>query len=344
LEYFLCSIRNLEKAKDIINLLEQKMSILKNIPSLIMARYYILIASYVSWVNKDYNQGIEVINKAKKLLSDAGLPPEDTLMVYNRLTENYYLLGDTEQATMYSDKSEKLIKETNGFLGNKDAFYNARARILVDQGDLLQAEFMLGKAIEEIRRYSKKDDSLGVIFVRLSQIALMKQRGAIKESYQDMKELEQVFPALFDLEKPHYIKAFAHILYSEIALSNGKIQEASQKINTSIKMLKEIKEVNTRFNTMALIAEADILKAKNLYEKAQSNYLLAAKWYKANLKKPQIYKVAELYSKLVINSVLLKDVINAKKYFSSLKKDFGIQHKITVETVKMLNDMGVDIP
>jgi tetratricopeptide (TPR) repeat protein len=329
LTYFLGGNRDLEKAKDITKLIEKQISSYKQVSDFNLINYYILQSAFILWHDKHYTKSIKEIDKAYAILKNIPGLLEEKLAVYNILAQNYYLLGEISKAFEYSNLGKQIINNTNEFLGDQDAFYGARAMILLDMGQLEQAAEAANKCVAESEKFATSTSFLGLIPPKLIQMSVMLELGKYYEVYKNINDIYITIEKLLQ-NKPHYVKATALIILSRTALKIGEISLAENKIKECLSILTALNQNKSRDIAKAYKVYGDILAAQRKYKSAQINYPQSEKLFSEILKNHKIPDIADLYSKLVMNCIMLKDSSNAKKYFDLLKQEFSITNKFRV--------------
>lgn len=337
LEYYLPGARDFKKAEKLIQDMNIINSKITNVPVPLSLRFDVMRAALLAW--KDYNikGSIAMLNKASKVAQSSDLFPEERLMVYNRLVQEYMFIGDIENAEKYSDLGQELLLNTKEFIGNQDTFYLARTRIAIDKGDLEGAEHNLRITLEKTADLFKKIPFAAKLPALTLEMDVLNRQGNFKIAH------EKAEKTLKEAEK--YIEDKNHVYFARIktylgisALGIGNIDQAKRAAIESIELFEKTDNyINSKFKILALLLLAEVYITEHKNIEAQDILLEAERITSKNYTHFKIDDISKMYALLAKNSIYLNDQVLAQYYFDMHKKIFGLFDKRTIELAESLN-------
>ena len=339
LEYFLPEKRDAKASEEIIKEIDILMEKTKDISDITKARFHLMQAAYFAWILSDYDLSIDRAKVAASYLKSCNDAHEEHLMLYNRFAQTYILQGELELALQYSDLGQEIIK-IDASVGNQDAFFQARAKIFEDLGDLENAYKNAEAAVARARKIDQ--ESLANIPVLFSLAMILAKMDRCAESCEIAQHISDKINTKF-ADKINYFAATPLVIMSHCMNKMHKLEEATIYIEKSIGLFGQLsmRGAQKRYYAFAYMIYGDIKVQQEKYEEAQAYYIKAKEIYDGVLKKKQVHDISELYIKLAINSARLKNVYLASHYLEEHRKVFGQEHNGSIKIMMHLQEQGL---
>ncbi len=356
LEYTLPGIRNDQEAERQIANIEQLEKKIKKIEDITIVRFAVMKSAYLAWVKADYPASLkeatyayELINKLSK--TNNAEHPREWLMIYNRLSRLYNVMGDNEQAFKYAELGKDIINNTPGLKGYQKDFYKILVKIYLDSGDLNQAlkysELNSGKLEEASTNgnsISTSDISANLIhadiLIRLKHYKIAKQKLDLL-----LKLTEKSLP------KTHIYRANIMVFSSYINSMLGiNLKQAIQDSLYAQRIYKKLFDEKSYYKNRHIFIShrflGEIFEKHSNYEKANEQYLIALKilnniYFQKN--RPVTYDLSDLYYKLALTNIKLNNIQEALEYYKVHQKVFGVDHERSIKIAEEFINSEVDL-
>lgn len=330
LEYNLTAIRNDKAAEDLINKLEfisQEMDKANTEKTIFLKiRFAIMKSAFLAWVKTDYPSSLKEVLYAYNLLKT--LPShyhyrDEYLMIYNRLSRLYSIMGDNKNAFKYAYLGKEIIDNSDGFLDYQNDFLKILVKIYIDNGDYIQSlkysNLSLDK--EDIAAYLINAD----ILIRMEKY---------KEAKEKLDLLNQITEKFLPNEHILYKTNIAiHHNYVSALLNSISINQAIGNIIKSQENLKNfLGSENYLKNCHVYISHkflGELYEKSGDYIKAQEQYSLGLEILINTFNNNEnaiTDDLSDFYYRLFIINTKLSNLSNATEYINQHIHQFGINH------------------
>ncbi len=350
LEYYLTSKRDFTVSASIVNRIEEIVAKASSIDKLSICRLHLMKCVLYAWRDADYKGGLKEAYAALRLLSNEDARSEELLMTYSRLAQLYNHLGDQKSAVKYAILGENVINNTKGYLGNKDAFYHSLAKIYMDDGQFLLAQKYINKSIEQIQMNDGNLIMPGDLPPLLMEVDILLRLGNVSEAKVKIDQLRKLSNDILptsSINKTHIIIFHAYASYLEKADSNYK--SSLSIILNEQEVLKKLLADNYYRHRLAGLSHkflGNIYEKEGNDDKAQAEYAAALQICQNNFNNSNIIvtnEFSELYTKLAIINVKLKDNVTAQQYLDLHRRNFGHEHLRTIVITEYMIDNGMSV-
>lgn len=337
LEYYLSGMRNFEKAEILLKDMEFIKSKVKDISIPLSLRFDVMKATLLAWKYYDIKGSIETLGKASQIAQYLNDFPEEQLMVFNRLVQEYLFIGDIENAEKYSNLGQKVIENAKEFVGNQDTFYFARTKMAIDKGDLDEALHNLKMNMTKTANLFPNMPFTAKVPALTLEIDILNRSGDYNSAHNKSKHILE--------SASKYIENKNHVFFARIKtylgisyLRLGEIKKAKKEATESIAIFQKADNyANSRFKITALLLLAEVYSAENNYIEEQNALFEAEKITNKIYTHYKIDDISKMYASIVKNSVNLNDNGLAQHYLALHKKIFGFSNKRTIELIDFLN-------
>ncbi|WP_440998291.1 hypothetical protein [Cysteiniphilum litorale] len=348
LEYILTEKRDKDRSLQIINSIDFLLDKMWFVRPLTKARFLLMKAAYSAWMSDDLDLSIAQAKEAETYLKkQKSIRNEEYMMLYLRLSQNYVLQGDFENALKYTDLAEKIIqtdKTTN--TGNIAVIFQAKAIALLDQGDFDQSLFYLDKANEASININRNCQTM-LIAVYAYKIRLLIYKNEIQKSLDLAILAEEIIDR--ELPKKNYFSSVPLVARAHAYLALQEYDKAKKNVYMAITLLKDFypnhaQKGNRRLGFAYQLA-GDIEYAQKDYEKALVYYEKSEKMYETGLKYTKIREFSDLLTKMCRAYHRDIDLTNANRYYRKQMTLFGEYHtnsldlKLYFAAVKPYSDL-----
>jgi tetratricopeptide (TPR) repeat protein len=309
-------------------------------------RYAIMNSAYQAWYKLNYQESLKYALLALEILPNAPRKNEDTLMLYNRLSQTYNSLGDNDNSLKYAKMGEDLVIRDKS-LGNQDALYNTLAKAFADKGDFVSAIKYAQKSVDRVVTQNSKMVAGDIATYAAKAIILIKMEK-YDEAYKLLTELSNEMDKIFGLTD-HLYKAIISTYYAYVKLKHENDSLCAKEILLhNKKLFSNLLGENVIKNRYFAIAHrflGEIYENEKDYANAQTEYSDALKIFvnSYNGEKKSTDDFSDLYTRLAVINVKLKDLVTAQRYLDLHRKSFGRHHHRTIQIVKYFVDNKLSV-
>lgn len=350
LEYYLPGNKEFTISKQLIDKIEE--ALLKTPKdNLILARFHIMKSVFSAWSNSNYHEGIKEAHNVLKLLDEVkGEYNEEYLTAYNSLIHFYNHLGDKENALKYAQLGKELVNNSKGFLGNQDSFFYGLAKIYLDDEQFEEALYYINKA-EKLILERKGGLMIGDFPNFFMKTDILLRMEKYKEAFSKIEAALKLAKEIFQ-HNEHFCKSVTMIFYnySSFLINNKKPFYSEErhsilKAQDTLKRLLDAQYHNNRYVALSHRFLGEVYEAEKDYVKAQAEYALAEQIF-SNIygsNKVATHDTGEIYSKLAMINIKLKEPVTAQAYLTKLQERFGYNHPRTLKVTNYFTDSGVAV-
>ena len=279
LEFYLAGRKDFVRSKAFLAEIAAMVDALPSIrQDILYARINIMRAAFARWKEHDYHKSIGLLKGVSHLVIGKDGCNEEELMIYNGLGQSYSFMGDLENAEIYVTKGAEVVARTQGFLGNKDAFYQILVRIYLDRNQLDKAEEYIKHGLKYNKSIITENARPGSLGVELTYSEVLVKLGRNMEAYEQTKCLLKNARWCFKEEQDPIIGRIL-MWQAYAALNLGGIAEARTLMDESKAIEEYSKDKPSRYTATFYFvlgelcaAEGNLVAAQNSYKKAEVIY------------------------------------------------------------------------
>lgn len=333
--------RTYEKlVKDINALLKET----TNVSPLILARFYsdrvYARSSGVEGEELFHKKVIQDYEKALQILEENPSQIEELFRAYMNFAQYYFLLGQFENAKVYIEKAEDIIKnvKSNSY---KNLFFFAKAWLLCEMEEYKEAHQSINEAIKGLK--TEETTALQIYIKNMKAWADL-QTGDYEGAYLWAVKARQEALDFFDNENTDSL-VWSTLVIGVYKKRTGDLQGAESAVKESLVRLEAEYggpfEVTDQACAHTILGDIYVCKG-NLLE-AKKEYQIAKQIYNKLYSKKEGKGISELYVSFAILGAKLHDDFLAKHYFDLHKKYYGANHKGTQEILQYFRENNVDM-
>ncbi|MBN9413054.1 MAG: hypothetical protein J0H12_03940 [Candidatus Paracaedimonas acanthamoebae] len=332
LECYLSGLRDLDLAEKSVKEISALNKDVNFSSEFMHALYLINLGNYYAWKISDIHLSIKNMGEALSILLKLDGQNNEKLRTITNLAQFYTVFGNVKTAKEYAQQGEKFYEAANSKI-YKSLFRFAKSLILTDEGDLQQAYEESITAEQLIKTIEEYPVLKFALYIQQSEI-LLKQRkvtDGLKVAEKAYHQCQEFFQT-----DDHAMPARSRVMLAALKSLKGQLDEAililKQCIETYNKAYKgESKHTNQAFAHKVL---GDIYFKKGELEKAYDEYLRTEKIYDNVCLVKGLDDVSDLYMKLSLLGLSIKDKFLAQKYLQKHTQEFGATHHRTLEIIK----------
>ena len=346
LEYLISEKRDFTSSGSMIDEISTLVLGVNKANKMTLARYQLMKAAYNAWFLGDFKQSFLEAKDAEQNLQHYKSSSEEWLMLYNRLAQNYMLLGEVEKGLIYSDKGTTVITNAKDFVGNQDAYFHIRARLLEDKGDLETACKNIKLCVQksnEIKNKSKKFSTVNLGTIVHAKILI--KLHLYKEALENLSECEKKLTEIFG-SNTNFLSVVLDVISAIYWHSQKNNDRALNHLKKTLEKMEQSISQNSyhhRYYALAVSTYGDIKLSQGKHKSAQNYYLKAEEIYKKILTNLAIDDVSYLYKQLALNSYKLNNLYLFSYYTKTHFKLFGKEHDRSIELMKFIVYNNINI-
>jgi tetratricopeptide (TPR) repeat protein len=189
----------------------------------------------------------------------------------------------------------------------------------------------------------KSSSQIAHFHIRCIQNEIKKLQGQNKEFEDETLKLKEEMKNYFGSDDhymaPHFMFWLAHIEFKK-----GNLEKASTHLQNAFAKLKTLKKTSHRNFGECLILSGDIDMKKSQCQKAYKHYLEAEAFFDNLFKTKKVRFFSDLYQKIALLGIKMKDMQIVQKYFHRLKDTFGLKDPATLNVLNELDKKDLKVP
>lgn len=336
LEYILPGKRDFLSSAKLIDKINQLMAKVSYPDPVLKVRFAVMNSAFQAWHNFDSTNSLKYALDALALLKDLSSNNEEKLMVYNRLLNQYQVIGDYNQALIYAKQGEELTRNDNT-VGNQDALFGALAKIYLDKGDFDTALAYAEKAVDKVASQNSNMFA-GDIPVYITKSLVLIRMVKYEEAFSLLSKVHEATAKIFG-QNDHIHKAIVSCYYGYILFAyKSEILKAKSLLLQGQEIFNRVLgEKGERNRLVAIIHRfmGEIYEKEGDNIKAQSEYARALQILTNSYNGSKVTDdFSDLYTCLAIINIKLEDPTTAQYYLDLHQKDFGYNHQRTNKIIK----------
>jgi hypothetical protein len=347
LEYNLSSLGNNQDAEILISKVDEINKKLPDQENLLNLRFALMKSAFFGGKG-NYPDSLKEALRAyeiSKALPDT--QPEEKLMIYNRLSRLYNVMGNNKEAFKYAELGREIVDSNKNLTGYREDFYRILVKIYVDDGDFIGALKYSETAATKLKPGQRS--SLSDISAHLVNSDILIRLNKLKEAEQKLDLLAQVIAISLPKEHLYQANVIAYRSYVKAMLGKIKINQAIQEILSSQamykKLLKDEGYYKNRHTFMSHRFLGEVYEKQGNNIKAEQEYTTALKiitniYEKSNAKTDDL---SDFYTKLAKINVKLQRPEKALEIYRIHQQVFGQQHPRSLELMEYFADNKVNV-
>lgn len=338
-EYTLYEKRDFSKTRQLkkhLDLLLKKIGL----PRLFLSQFKILQGSLYYSETHSFDEAIEKFQEALAITERSESYVKESFRSFYNMAQVYYSKGDLDSALVYCEKAEELIKNGHGFV-DEDILRYIYARTLIDQGRFDEAFMNTQKALALNEK--KSSSQLARFHILCIQNDIKKLQGPPKDFEEMTLSLKKEMDTYFGTET-HYMAPHFAFWLAYIDFQKGNLENSLTQVQNAMSQLESLKKSNHRNFGEGLILLGDIYDKKNLMQEAYNHYLKAEAFFDKLFTTKKVRFFSEIYKKLALMGIKLKDMQIVQKYFHLLKDTFGLKNPTTLAVLDELDRNQLKVP
>jgi tetratricopeptide (TPR) repeat protein len=331
LEFVLTGIRDGDRAKTIIQEIQELIRNNKGINDLNKIKFLLMKSTYRSWFAMDYDLAIKQINEALTIIrKEADKYKGEKMMALSKLAQIYSLKGDYKKVFSYAEQAKDLMNDNDISVGTKRVMHGIISMAYRHIGDYKKALEEINKSIflssDTINKYDK--GYTNPIYVLRNKLKIMMKLGDNLEALSKISEMEERIEKSYGNSAPQLLNII-YVLKAEALFNLYKIKEATENIQ-KVDFLLENQDSNVAksilWTASAYKLKGDIYRVNKKYDEAFKYFLQAEEIYKKYLSVIEIEDVSDLYVSMVLNLLDCNEINRAFKYKKLHEELFGDTH------------------
>lgn len=337
LNYLLGDKRDLKEGKKQLDIVEQ---LLKKIPfndPFYQALYRINKGNFLVWTSGSYPLALKHQQKALELLQGREREGDQQLRVLAQLAQYSLLQGETESARAYLEQGKDLEQQAKD-LPMRGLYHYGKALYFLFIG-YYEKGLEHTEVAFNLMREGPPCPSLTFSLESLRAELLLKQ-GNLKEAYkQSKKSLKKTEFYFQDKTNVFCVKAMI-VMAASLPRSEKESHKALALLKTALSIFEDPSKNTTgkhRQHGLVHVFLGDRHTLKQEWKTAYKNYKRAEDIYHTIYKNKKVDDFSELYTKLALFGIKIKDDEIVHTYLKNHIIIFGLNHPRTKEVMKSLD-------
>lgn len=296
-------------------------------------------------VGSDFENATKIGKITLEFLSSEEEMYEEKIRLFSNLIQYCSLTGTLEEADKFVEAGEKLLPLSKALEHNCLYIY-ATSMYFIDCGEL-------EKAIALMRKYQVLLDEQAsyhpsMRFFTLNQLAeALLKKGEIKEATHVLSLSEQQGKVFYgDNDQNNFYGRLYVLKAVSLFREPQTLEKAKSLIEKGIQVFEKIYQGSNKHRNQAFahLQLGKLFHQYQQYDQAKTHYLKSEAIFAKLLKSQKIDDVSELYEKLAILGIDMKDEILTHAYLKMQRETFGLDHFRTKDILVYMDERGLYVP
>jgi len=344
LEYHMYHTRDQIAYEKLVQEIDSLLKEAKDIPPLILARFYsdrvYARSPSIKERGQFHNRVIQDYENAIQIFQDASDQIEELFRVYMNFAQYYFLKGFFEKSKYYIKKSDEILNRVKSE-SSKNLFYFVKAWMLCEMEEYALAHQSINEAVQGL---AKEENPALKIYIKNMKAWVDLKAEDYESAYIWAVKAQEEALDFFDHKNTDSI-IWSAVVIGVYKLKKGDLKGAEATIKDSlVRLEREYEgpmEVMDQAYSHAVLG--DIYTCKGKLIEAKAEYQIAEKIYNKLYSRKEGEGLSELYVSFAILGAKLKDDFLAKHYLDVHQKYYGPDHKGTKKILQYFRENNVEM-